>query len=156
MSELGRVVDPAALDAAGGAHGRMTIELAEDQLGQTIAIAVPRKLVCARCDGGGCDGCHRSGAIRLELEEEARMAELVLPEEAPNAALLVRLVRPFGDAAELEQLTIEVRLTPPAMTTALAPAPSTALATPSASPVPWRFVAIGLAIVAALFALLSK
>lgn len=106
-----RVLDPAALDVATGRHGRMTIELSAVELGRSVAIPVPRRLVCARCDGGGCDACDRSGALKLDLDDAERTTQLVLPAEG-SERLLVRLVRPFDEATNLEQLTVEIRLLP--------------------------------------------
>lgn len=111
MPDLARLLDPAALDAVEGPHGKMVVDLSSGQLGQAVEVVVPRRLVCARCEGGGCDACGRSGAIRVHLAEAERTTHFILPMEA-NERLLVRLVRPLGDDAGLEQLTIEVRLTP--------------------------------------------
>jgi hypothetical protein len=106
-SELARLLDPSELDALTGPHGKMTTTLARSQLGSPVDIVVPSRLVCARCDGGGCDSCGRSGAIRLELPEAERTTQVVLPSDA-REAMRVRLVRPIEG---LEQLTLEVRVT---------------------------------------------
>ena len=110
-SELARLLDPSELDALTGTHGKMTTTLSASQLGEPVEIVVPTRLVCARCDGGGCDSCGRSGAIRLELSEAERTTHVVLPRDA-HEVVRVRLVRPLGEAAGLEQLTLEVRVTP--------------------------------------------
>ncbi|MBX3226510.1 MAG: hypothetical protein KIT84_32385 [Labilithrix sp.] len=110
-TELARVLDPSALDAAAGPHGKMSVELSSARRGEAVELVVPSRLACARCDGGGCDACGRSGALRLSLTEAERTTHFVLPEDA-RERLRVRLVRPLGDEAGLEQLTIEVRLTP--------------------------------------------
>ncbi|HVZ32751.1 MAG TPA: hypothetical protein VG963_10015, partial [Polyangiaceae bacterium] len=33
------------------------------ELGATVQLRLPRLLPCARCQGGGCDGCERRGAF---------------------------------------------------------------------------------------------
>ncbi|MFO0738581.1 MAG: hypothetical protein U0270_21980 [Labilithrix sp.] len=121
MPELARLLDPAEVDAIDGPHGKMSIELSEAQLGATVEIVVPARLACARCDGGGCDSCGRSGAIRLELDEDDRKTQFGLPAAAPSG-VRVRLLRPV---AGLELLTVEVRLTP---STALVHVPPSPLA----------------------------
>ena len=108
MPELARLLDPAEVDAIDGPHGKMSIELSEARLGETVEIVVPARLACARCEGGGCDSCGRSGAIRLELDEDDRKTQFGLPDAAPSG-VRVRLLRPV---AGLELLTVEVRLTP--------------------------------------------
>jgi hypothetical protein len=116
-SELARLLDPGELDALTGPHGKMTTTLSTSQLGSPVDIVVPSRLVCARCDGGGCDSCGRSGAIRLEVSEAERTTQVVLPSDARDA-LRVRLVRPVEG---LEQLTLEVRLTENAIVVAPRP-----------------------------------
>ena len=110
MTELARVLDPAAHDALTGPHGTMSIELPGSGRGEQVTLVVPRRLACARCDGGGCDSCGRSGALLVDLDDAERTIDLVLPEEGPER-FRIRLVRPLGERADLEQLTVEVRLT---------------------------------------------
>ncbi len=77
--------------------------------GATIDIALPRNVTCARCDGGGCDGCGRSGAISLrERDASEPPLTLSLPKEVElsaegDAPLLVLRVPErggFGHAGE--------------------------------------------------------
>lgn len=108
-SELGQVVDPATLDAADGARGRLRVAVPEAWAAEQadIELTAPARVPCARCDGGGCDGCERSGAHRTPADPSARTVRLRLPERLGDGVAL-RLVRPFGDAAPLEQLFVEI------------------------------------------------
>lgn len=85
----------------------MTVDVPESWLeaGTVLEIVVPKRLACARCDGGGCDGCGRSGAIRIDESEEARTVRITLSE----SARAVRLIRPLGADAGLDQLVVELR-----------------------------------------------
>jgi hypothetical protein len=109
VSKLARVLDPEELDRAEGARGRLVVEVPDAWLagGDTIEVVVPPRVACARCDGGGCDACGRSGALRLPEDEAARTLRLSLPTTAE--ASIVRLVRPLGPDAGLEQLWLELR-----------------------------------------------
>jgi hypothetical protein len=50
--------------------------------GAVVELELPRHLVCAACDGGGCDTCERSGAVTLrERGEPADLVEVTLPGE---------------------------------------------------------------------------
>lgn len=112
MSTLGRVLDPEELDDAEGPRGKLAVDVPQEWMaaGDAIEIVIPRRVACARCDGGGCDECSRSGALRIEGDDDARTVRLSLPEE-PAA---VRLVRPLGEDANLEQLVVELRACPEA------------------------------------------
>ncbi|MBI4954871.1 MAG: hypothetical protein HY908_22810 [Myxococcales bacterium] len=70
--ELARLVDRAALDEAPGPRGRLRVTVPESWLAtpSELEIRVPARLTCARCDGGGCDACGRSGAVRAFAESE--------------------------------------------------------------------------------------
>ena len=140
--ELARVLDPSELDALTGSHGRMSTTISASELGSPIAIVVPSRLVCARCDGGGCDSCGRSGAIRLDLSEAERTTHVVLPAEARDA-MRIRLVKPVEG---LEQLTLEVRLKPE---TGMVVAARRDLAVRSAPGLDVRSVVIGIAVAVA-------
>ncbi len=48
----------------------------------TVEIALPLRLRCHACQGGGCDACGRSGVFRLPERAEDRRLELPLPPEA--------------------------------------------------------------------------
>ena len=109
MSELGRVTDPRALDASTGTCGRVRVVIPEGwaRAGAAIEVVLPPKVECGVCRGGGCDRCGCSGAHRLPAGEAERTLELSLPPLAGDAVLL-RVPHPFGAAAELELLNVEV------------------------------------------------
>jgi len=93
-----------------GPRGRLTVAVPEAWLepGSVLEVVVPARLACARCEGGGCDACGRSGAIRLPGDEKDRALRITLSESARG----VRLTRPFGADAGLDQLVIELRPAP--------------------------------------------
>jgi hypothetical protein len=108
MSEpLGRVLDPATLDQAGGARGRYRIEVPVGwaRAGEEVDLSVPARLVCARCDGGGCDGCNRSGVVRGPDDPAARTLRIRLP---PGEGVALRIARPFDGSPMIDQLILEI------------------------------------------------
>jgi hypothetical protein len=107
---VARVLDPDVLDAGTGPRGKLTIDVPETWLaeGAIIDVVVPKRVACARCDGGGCDGCTRSGAIRLAEDDTRRMLRLHLG-ASPAEGCLLRVAQPLGEDAGLEQLVIQVR-----------------------------------------------
>ncbi len=109
-TELGQVVDPTALDISSGPRARLPIELPASwmEAGADLELTIPARLPCARCDGGGCDACGRSGVLRAPMDIAARAMRLRVPAGSGKGVVL-RLVQPFGDAAPIEQLLIEVR-----------------------------------------------
>jgi hypothetical protein len=110
VETLGRVLDPEELDRRGGAIGRLTVDVLPAWLeaGDAVELLVPSRLVCARCEGGGCDECGRSGGYRLTVDEATRTLQLTLP-AAGETRSVVRLMDPFGAGAGVEQLWLELR-----------------------------------------------
>ncbi|MEZ4294610.1 MAG: hypothetical protein R3B70_06515 [Polyangiaceae bacterium] len=110
MTELGRLVDKAALDADDGprARAKVTVPASWGSEGALIEVTLPRTLECARCDGGGCDACGRSGALRGPGAERARVVRVRLP-KAMGDGVAMRLGKPFGKASKIAQLWLEVR-----------------------------------------------
>lgn len=107
---LGRVVNVAALDECSEPRGRHAIEIPVEWIGAEILVAVPARIVCARCDGGGCDGCHRRGGYRVEGDEEARAVRVQLPLVMKETVVL-RVVHPFGATeGSIRQLHLEARV----------------------------------------------
>ncbi len=108
--QLGRLLDPQALDADAGPRARFRIDVPAEWLdeGAEIEAEAPARLTCARCDGGGCDGCGRSGVLRAPKEASERRVTAKLPKEAPEA-LSLRIVQPFGGASAITQLMLEIR-----------------------------------------------
>jgi hypothetical protein len=158
-SSLGRVLDPSALDACAGARARLRVDVPASWLaeGAVLRITAPPRLACARCDGGGCDACARSGALRPPAEAAARtvlasLSRVVTIDDAPRLprAVVLRIPRPFGPEHDIHQLLIEVcvaevsssyvvRLGPaPGDVDDAAPAPL--VRTPS--PIPWPVWAV--------------
>lgn len=94
---LGRVLQKDDLEGPRGpdARHRITVPRAWLAEGRWVELDLPRMLECARCGGGGCDGCERSGAVttrgRKELPE---IVELRLPES--TQAVTVRLPKRGG------------------------------------------------------------
>lgn len=109
-TELGQVVDIEALDASSGARGlfRVRVPASWAAAGSQIALTVPARVECARCEGGGCDGCGKSGALRAPPDPSARALRVEIPKGSTGGVAL-RLAHPFGEDAEIEQLIIEVR-----------------------------------------------
>src|SRR5690606_37205531 len=56
--------------AARGPDVAMSVRVPAKWLGSdaVLRVTLPRRLPCARCDGGGCDRCERRGAITLREE----------------------------------------------------------------------------------------
>ncbi|MCC6559153.1 MAG: hypothetical protein IT372_40020 [Polyangiaceae bacterium] len=154
-SELGQVVDREALEAGEGARGRIRIAVpaAWSIEGAEIEITAPARVACARCDGGGCDGCARSGAHRIEGEAAARAVRLRVPGGiAEGGRVALRIARPFGDGAALEQLVVEVERGPaPSQCVALIAQPAPAASRSRAAAAALATLAL-LAAVAALVA----
>lgn len=109
MTELGRLLDRDGLDADARPRARAKVTVPEGWAdgASSVEIVLPRVLVCARCDGGGCDGCGRSGALRGPSEEATRVVRVALPKGLGNG-VCVRLVEPFGGGSVIAQLWLEV------------------------------------------------
>lgn len=107
---LGRVVNVAALDECSEPRGRHAIEIPVAWIGAEILVAVPARIVCARCEGGGCDGCNRRGGYRVEGDEQARAVRVQLP-LVMQETVVIRVVHPFGAAeGAIRQLHLEARV----------------------------------------------
>lgn len=151
-------MDPNALDAAAGARARLRIEVPSRWLdaGAAIELTAPRRLVCARCDGGGCDACGRSGALCAPEDAAARRVGVVLPQvlASPQAgerrAVLLRLPEPFGPEHAIAQLLVEVHA-------ADGPSPGVIRvdrALPPPRPIPWPAIAAAVLAAASIAAAL--
>lgn len=56
--------------------------------GAVIELELPRNLACAKCDGGGCDACGRSGAVTLRGRgEPPEIVRVTLPKRGDSAEL---------------------------------------------------------------------
>jgi hypothetical protein len=109
MSTLARVVDPEAVAALDGPSVRLAVRVPASWSGRVVEVRAPTRLSCARCDGGGCDRCARSGAFKIELGEAERSFIVTLPERLAADGALVRLLRPLGDGSVIETLLLEIR-----------------------------------------------
>lgn len=79
-TRLGQVVGD--LDRPRGADGAfsITVPAAWLEQGSKLLVRIPKKLVCAACEGGGCDICGRSGALVLsDVPEDERVLDVTLP-----------------------------------------------------------------------------
>jgi hypothetical protein len=107
---LGRVLDRDGRDASTGPRARMCITVPSSwaEEGATLRVPVPQRLACARCDGGGCDGCRRSGGYRLSDRHAAELT-LELP-AGSGSGVALRLEDPFAGRGPVEQLIVEIRV----------------------------------------------
>jgi hypothetical protein len=65
--------------------------------GVTIEVELPRHLSCARCEGGGCDVCQRSGALTLRgREEPSELVTVTLPTAGDGADVVLRIPEAGG------------------------------------------------------------
>ena len=151
MTELGQLLDKEALASATGPTGRASIRVPAEWLahGDTIEFVVPARLACARCGGGGCDRCERSGALRLSGDDDARRVRLVLPKRTDASTFVVRMVRPLGDDIALEQLVVSISAGD--VTTAGCTRVVSGKRTPAVS----RVVLVGIAVLAVVAALIE-
>lgn len=106
--QLAKVVDKDALDSSEGAQGRLKITVPAAWLadGAELSVAAPKLVSCARCDGGGCDSCGRSGALSGPRKPELRNLRLTLP--SSDSGVVLRLVKPF-EQGEIDQLLVQVK-----------------------------------------------
>ncbi len=156
---LAKIVDPDALDASQRCQGRLRIKVPAAWLQQAarIEVLVPSTLTCARCDGGGCDSCNRSGALKPPESSDERRLCLRLPRH-PDGPVTIRLVRPFAES-EIEQLLVEVEPSERASKN-VTPLPATktrpkgGTSAPSTPAIPNWVLLVAAVIVAALFALI--
>jgi len=125
---LSRILDPDVLDACDKPRGRLVIEVPEGWAGAEIEIILPVRVSCARCDGGGCDGCARRGGHRIPDDPSARRLAVRLP-DALEGGVVLRILRPYDDdGVGIAQLLLEAR------TAEDASASVTLLALPSPEP----------------------
>ena len=154
---LGRVLDPVAVDADPGARARLRLDVPEAWLveGADLELTVPRRLACARCDGGGCDGCDRSGVVRAPEDVTDRTLHAHIPSLAGEPGVALRITQPFGPDHPIAQLHLELRAAAGAsagvrrVDAPIAPAPL-----PLA--LSWPFIAGLLTLAAAVAALLAR
>jgi hypothetical protein len=91
------------LDVPRGPDVVLSIFVHPDWLGREVEVSIPRNVHCAACEGGGCDGCNRTGAITLQGSgEEPTVVALGLPdaEVKGESGLVIRLPDLGGSSAE--------------------------------------------------------
>jgi hypothetical protein len=79
-----------------------------------VELELPRHLLCAACEGGGCDTCGRSGAVTLrERGEPPDMIEVALPHADSQDVFVIRLpgrggVAPAGSGLPRGHLLLRI------------------------------------------------
>ncbi len=79
------------LDAPRGLDVKHRVRVPSSWLdeGASLEFELPRNLACAKCDGGGCDLCGRSGAVTLRTRSELpEIVQITLPRRGDSAQLL--------------------------------------------------------------------
>lgn len=154
---LGRVLDPSAADADPGPRARLRLDVPETWLteGAELELTVPSLLACARCDGGGCDGCARSGAVRAPEDAAERTLRAHLPSLAGTPGVALRITHPFGPNHPLAQLHLELRGAAVA-SAGVRRVDAPAVVAPLPLALSWPTVAAWLALAAVVAALLAR
>jgi hypothetical protein len=157
VETLGRVADPRALDACDRGRARLRVEVPASWLaaGAALEIAAPLRLACARCDGGGCDGCARSGVLRAPEDAAGRTVVASVPAQRGAEGVALRIPEPFGPAHPIAQLLLEVRAAEAASPGVRRLDPPAPAAAPHGLR-PVAFAAVVLALLTAVAALLSR
>jgi hypothetical protein len=105
VNRLAKVLDTDEL-ASARVVAKLRVEVVRGWAGREVSVTVPRRLACSTCDGGGCDACGRSGALRLPDLDVPRKTSVFLPGSLKEGVAL-RLARPFDDA-NIDVLLLEV------------------------------------------------
>ncbi len=95
---LGKITAPEREGPSGpDVMHRIEVPEAWFEEGAHLEVELPQRLVCARCEGGGCDACGRAGAITLySPDEEPLVVRVGLPKAPPGGAVVLRI--PEGGA----------------------------------------------------------
>ena len=108
---LARVTGPVDVPRGPDVLHRVRVPASWLDEGATLDIDLPRNLACAKCSGGGCDACGRSGAVTLRgRREPAEIVRVTLPSRGDSAELtksgrgVVLRIPERGGAAESEAL----------------------------------------------------
>jgi hypothetical protein len=110
VQPLARIVDVADASLRAGPAGRLAVTVPRAWLeeGALVEVVLPTLVACTACDGGGCDGCARSGAHRLERPAHERLVQVALTPTRAEAVAL-RIFDPLGGGAGLAVLVLELR-----------------------------------------------
>lgn len=154
VSTLGRVLDPDALDACLGARACLRVDVPAAWLadGGSLELTSPVRLACARCDGGGCDSCARSGVLRAPVDAAARTLRVSLPGASPPAVAL-RIPAPFGPEHDIVQLILVLREAPQPSTWVRRTSPPSAPTVPR-DRLPWPAIGVGMVVLAMILVVL--
>jgi hypothetical protein len=82
--------------------------------GVEVELDLPRHLVCAACEGGGCDACDRSGGVTLrERGAPVDVIEVLLPRAPNDEVFVIRLperggIAPHGSGLPRGHLLLRV------------------------------------------------
>lgn len=89
------------LDEPRGPDVMHTVEVPADWFGEgaSIEVTVPRLLMCARCEGGGCDVCARKGAFEAALAGSNEVV-ITLPRQPGSTPAPIRLRLPACGARD--------------------------------------------------------
>lgn len=143
------------------AQHRIAVEAGWFEQGVTVRFPLPRTLSCARCKGGGCDTCERSGAISTrERSDEPEQVEVTLPRKQiePGTSVLLRIPLRGGvsENPNLPRghllLSIRAQSEPDASVTRV---PDTVPPGPSTAAPNWRWPALALLLIVALLLALA-
>lgn len=98
---LGRVVQTDLASPRGpDAVHRIRVPRALVRQGAVVELELPRHLVCASCEGGGCDTCERSGAVTVrDRGAPPDVISVALPLAVSGDPFVIRLPERGGLAA---------------------------------------------------------
>jgi DnaJ-class molecular chaperone len=94
--ELAQVLLPKDLPRGADVQWRVDVLRGTLQKGVQLELEMPRRLPCAKCEGGGCDRCERSGAIVLRQATEPAEQLSVLLSEAQHGMVRLRIPQRGG------------------------------------------------------------
>lgn len=94
---LGKVTKPVASERGPDVLHRISVPADWLIGGVTIEVELPRHLGCARCEGGGCDACQRSGALTLRgRDDPPERITVTLPSASSEADIVLRIPEAGG------------------------------------------------------------
>ncbi len=94
---LGKVTKAVDVERGPDVLHRISVPAGWLSEGATIDVELPRHLSCARCEGGGCDSCQRSGALTLrERDELPGVVSVTLPVSVEAGDIVLRIPEAGG------------------------------------------------------------
>jgi hypothetical protein len=94
--ELAQVLLPKDMPRGADVQWRVDVARGTLQKGAQLELEMPRRLPCARCEGGGCDRCERSGAIVLREATEPNEQLSVVLSESQHGTVRLRIPQRGG------------------------------------------------------------